>query len=79
MQAWRKVAFLRGMETSVYLPEGETSIDGEKKGMPIYADKKWFQTEASLNHQLLGQYAKGNISYPSVILDPDLNKFLLEI
>ena len=69
------------METSIYLPKGEKTqaLDGEKKEMPIYTDKNWFQTEASLNHQLLGQYTKGNISYQFVILDPDLKKCLLEI
>lgn len=69
------------MEISIYLTTGEKMdvLDGEKKGKPIYTDKKLFQTEASLNYQLLAQYAKGSISYQFVILDPDLKKFLLEI
>jgi len=73
--------FPTGMETSIYLPKGKKKqvLDGETKGMSIYTDKKCFQTEASLSHQLLGQYTKGNISYIIRIFDHDLKKFLLEI
>lgn len=54
-------------------------LGGPKKERPIYTNKNLFQEEVSLNHQLVGQYTRENISYQFVILDLDLKTFLLEM
>lgn len=69
-----------GMEASIYLPEGrkKQTLDGKRTRTAFYKDKKQFQTEAFLNHQLQVQYTERNISYQLIILDPDLKQRIPE-